>query len=79
MTVPQPSRAGRSVVGRHVLGQVEQVAGPFVGAQQGLDLGTQGRVLATGPVQERRTLGGRRDFQRLREDRFFRQGRLGHG
>ena len=58
MTVPA-AFAGRQVGGdRHVFGQVEQVAGPFVGAQQGLDLGAQGRVVAAGPVQERRTLGG---------------------
>jgi hypothetical protein len=71
--------AGRRVDGnRRVLGQVEHFARAFMGAQQRLDLGAQGLVLAAGPVQESRTLGGRRDFQGLREDRFFRQRRLGH-
>jgi hypothetical protein len=50
-----------------------------VGAEEGLDLGAEGGVAGTGPVQERRALGGLRDVESLGEDRFFRQGRLGHG
>ena len=56
---------------RH-LRQVEQVAGPCVAAQEGLDLGAQVRIGAAGPFQVRLTLRGRLDLRGVREDGLFR-------
>src|SRR5262249_24397463 len=72
-----PLRDGLIDSGSPLFGEVEQVAGALVGAQQGRDSGPQGMVVAACPVQERRTLGGA-DLHRLREQRFFRQTWLIH-
>ena len=64
MTVPRPSPGGLVDGGRqlggdpHVFGKVEQIAGPILGAQQGLNFVAQGLVVTTGTVQEHCPLGG---------------------
>ena len=83
LVVPD-DRAG-ALVGLRIEGvipvfiHIEQVARALAGAQQGLHLGAQHRVIATGPVQECHALGAGLNVKSLSEYRFFRQGWLGHG